>query len=546
MKVREAPWAPPKNAEPSRITAQAVRLYLNDIAGRVARGEPPLAHPPEIGLHWVERDIGDGKTSLVPVYFDGRQDIDAGWAPQLGSQEAYLTCPVFEVLYEGTRGPGKTDALIMSFAMFVGMGYGEEWRGVLFRQTFPQLSDVIAKTRKWFKLIFGKRAKYNKADHTWTWSSGEQLLLRHMKSEDDYWNFHGHAYPWIGWEELCNWPDDRCYRRMMSCSRSTVPGMPRMYRATTNPYGPGHNWVKSRFRLPQSRGRVINDSYRDGELEPPRVAVHGSIFENKILLHAEDDYISKIRAAARNPSERAAWLYGSWDIVAGGMFDDLWRGDVHVVPSVPLDQLPRGWKLDRGFDWGSSRPFAVCWFAESNGEPFVYNGRTYGAVRGDVYLIREWYGWNGARNEGVRMLASDVGAGVVDREADWGISGRVKPGPADASIFDTENGNNIAADMRKAGCRWLAADKGPGSRKQGWEIARKYLGGALPPKGGGPREAPGFFVFDCCLQTLETFPNVPRDDKDLDDVDTEAEDHIPDVVRYRLRKKVRLIQSDNM
>lgn len=515
----------------SASLARAVQLYLEDVQARA-----------RIGLHWKD----DPERGLTPVYFDGKEELEVAWGPQQGSQEAFLTCPIFEVLYEGTRGPGKTDALLMDFAKNVGRGWGSEWRGVLFRQTFPQLSDVIAKSQKWFKAIFGRRARYNKADHVWTFSTGEQLLLRHMKTEDDYWNFHGHAYPWIGWEELCNWPDDRCYRKMMSCSRSTVPGMPRCYRATTNPYGPGHNWVKARFRLPQFRGRIIRDSYRDGELEPPRVAIHGSIYENRILLHADPEYISKIKAAARNPSELAAWLNGSWDIVAGGMFDDLWRGDVHVVPSFPLDLLPSGWKVDRGFDWGSSKPFACCWFAESNGEPVHFNGRVYGRVRGDVYMIREWYGWNNTRNEGVRMLASAVGEGIVDREEDWGIRRLVKPGPADASIFDEENGNCIERDMRKKGCRWQAADKGPGSRKQGWEIVRKYLGQAVPPVGGGIRELPGFFVFDCCIQTQETFPNVPRDDKDLDDVDTEAEDHIADVVRYRLRKKVRAVQADNM
>lgn len=466
-------------------------------------------------------------------------EYEAAWCPQHGSQVAFLAAQsVFEVLYEGTRGPGKTDALIMDFAQHVGKGWGAEWRGILFRQTYPQLADVINKTKKWFKLLF-PGAKFNASTHTWTFPDGEQLLLRHMKSSDDYWNYHGHAYPWIGWEELCNWPDSKCYTVMMSCCRSTMPGMPRCYRATTNPYGPGHNWVKARWRLPQSRGRIIRDSYRDGDLEPPRVAIHGSIYENKILLHADPDYIQKIRAAARNPSELKAWLEGSWDIVAGGMFDDLWLGEVHVVPSVPLRLIPRGWKIDRSHDWGSSKPFANLWFAESNGEPFEYNGRWYGRVRGDLYLIQEWYGWNGTRNEGVRMLAKDVGIGIRDREEDWDLSGRVKPGPADSSIFDEDNGNNIAKDMEKVGVKWNPADKGPGSRKQGWEQIRKMLKGALPPVGGGPREEPGLFVFDWCHQTLETLPNLPRDDKDLDDVNTEAEDHIGDALRYRVRKKLR-------
>lgn len=516
--------------------------------GRFVWSKAPEGDPSAGGLvgFWVEKDVPSSDDLWAEAKITNL--VRAAWMPQEGSQESFLSawnCGIFEVLYEGTRGPGKTDSLLMDFLQHVGKGFGAEWRGVLFRQTYPQLSDVIAKSQKWFRLIFPK-AKFNKVEHTWTFPDGEQLLLRHMGTQDDYWNYHGHAYPWIGWEELCNWPDDKCYRVMMSCSRSTKPGMPRCYRATTNPYGPGHNWVKARFRLPQSRGRVIRDSYREGELEPPRVAIHGSLYENRILLTSDPDYISKIRAAARNPSELAAWIDGSWDIIAGGMFDDLWRGEVHYVPPMPFYLIPKGWRIDRAFDWGSSKPFAVGWFAESNGEPVVCNGITYGRVRGDTYLIAEWYGWNGTRNEGVRMDAASIAEGIRDREEDWGISGRVHAGPADASIYDEENNVCIARDMAKKGVKWKPADKGKGSRKQGWLIVRKYLKGALPPVKGGPREEPGFFVFDQCPQFNETFPNLQRDDKDLDDVNSETEDHIGDMVRYRLRKKVRAVKEADL
>ncbi len=507
--------------------------------------EVPADSPRPVNCMVWMKDPDDG--ALKAYWFDeNSRPTLATWTPQPGSQEAYIgACnSIFEVLYEGTRGPGKTDTLLMDFLQHVGKGYGADWRGVLFRQTYPQLSDVIAKSKKWFKLIFGNRCKYNESSHTWTWTTGEQLLLRHMRTQDDYWSYHGHAYPWIGWEELTNWADDKCYTVMMSCSRSTRADMPRCYRATTNPYGVGHNWVKKRFRLPQSRSHIIRDSYaKDGTLEPPRAAVHGKLFENQILLTADPEYIAKIKAAARNPSELAAWIDGSWDIVAGGMFDDIWAGQVHVVPAIPPHLIPKGWKLDRAFDWGSSKPFSVGWFAESNGEPFVYKGKEYGRVKGDTYQIQEWYGWNGTRNEGVKMLATEVAKGIKDREEDWGIAHRVKPGPADASIHDEQNGNSIEGDMKKAGVRWQLADKAPGSRKQGWEITRTKLKGALPNPKGGPREAPGFFVMDCCLQTLETVPGLPRDEDDLDDVNTEYEDHAGDMIRYRLRKKVRGVSS---
>lgn len=459
------------------------------------------------------------------------QHRTTSWNPQAGSQEMFLRCPIYEVLYEGTRGPGKTDALIMDFAQHVGQGWGADWRGILFRRTFPELSDVIAKTTKWFKLIW-PQAEYNKADHTWTWPTGEQLLLRHMSKESDYYAYHGHAYPWIGWEELTTWPTDKCYKVMMSCSRSTRAGMPRKVRSTTNPYGVGHNWVKSRWRLPTWRRRPITEPG-----EPARVAIHGHISENRLLLEADPDYIDRLRAAARNPSELAAWMDGSWEIVSGGMFDDVFSQNVHILPPVRPEAMPRGWRLDRAFDWGSSKPFSVGWFAESNGEPMVVEGRKIGGVRGDIIMFGEWYGWNGKRNEGVRMLATEIADGIKDREKDWGIANRCLPGPADTSIWDEENGNSVAKDFAKKKVRWERADKGPGSRKQGWEQLRKLLFQARPLASGAPREMPGFFVTRDCLQWIETVPTLARSDKDPDDVDTDAEDHAADMTRYRTRGK---------
>lgn len=466
------------------------------------------------------------------------------WRPQPGSQEQFLSCPIFECLYGGTRGPGKTDALIMDYLQHVGKGYGQSWRGILFRQTYKQLTDVIAKTKKWIPQIWPETvAKYNNTDHKWEWTSGEVLFLRQFAREDDYWNYHGHEYPWVGWEELCNWASPAGYRRMMSTSRSTHEGMPRKYRATANPYGPGHNWVAHRWRLVDvpkiGASPIIKDSVdADGNIEGPRVYIHGDIEENKILLKADPDYINKIRMAARNDAEFRAWRHGDWSIVAGGMFDDVWDTKIHFIP--PFD-VPHSWRIDRSFDWGSSKPFSVGWWAESDGtDVLLSGGRRRSTRKGDLYRIAEWYGWNGTPDEGLRMLAVEVAYGIVDREVRWGIHDRVKAGPADTSIYNVENGQSLAIDMAQPvrigtrtypGIHWTRADKTPGSRRTGWEQMRQMLKSSTK----SPREEPGLFVFHTCAQFLRTVPSLPRSERDMDDADTNAEDHIADEVRYRVR-----------
>jgi hypothetical protein len=475
----------------------------------------------------------------------GLTDLNVVWGAQKGSQADFLKCNIFEALYHGTRGPGKTDGLLWAFAKLVGIGHGAAWRGIIFRQSYPQLADVQAKSEKWFRLGFGNKAKFNKSKMTWEWETGEVLMFRHMNNASDYWNYHGHEYPFIGWEELTNWANDECYKAMFSCCRSSTKGVPRMVRATTNPYGAGHNWVKDRFRLHGEwwKTQIIMDAKDElGRAEPPRIAIHGHISENKILLEADPDYCRTVIAAAANPAMAKAWLNGSWDIVSGGMFGDVWDKNIHIVRPF---KIPDSWKIDRSFDWGSSAPFSVGWWAQSDGSDYRdADGKLKSTVRGDLFRIAEWYGWNGKPNKGVNMLATDISAGIVKREKRWGWIGRVKAGPADSAIFAAENGNCIATDMEKPvkledgskhkGIRWLRADKRPGSRKTGWEQIRKYMAAAKPPP-IGPRENPGLFIFNTCEQFVRTVPTLPRDADDMDDVDTGAEDHIGDEVRYRVR-----------
>lgn len=488
---------------------------------------------------------------------------EAVWAPQAGSQYFFLKDPTTEVLYEGTRGPGKTDALIMDFCQDVGKGWGIEWRGVLFRQTHPQLRDVIEKSKKWVKRIWPD-AFFNEIKTFWEWPSGERLYFSHFDTPAQYSNYHGHAYPWIGWEELTTWASPDCYKVMFSCSRSTAKGMPRKIRATTNPYGVGHNWVKTRFRLPvapkQILGPVIDDAVDEtGKKEPPRRAIHGYLDENKILLYADPEYKDRIRAAARNASELAAWMDGSWDIVAGGMFDDIWYEYREQIVMAPFD-LPPHWRVYRAYDHGSSKPFSVGWYALSDGTDLkMRDGKVRATLRGDLFRIHEWYGWRGQPNEGCRMLTNEIARGIVEREITWGLRdpqgkwSRVRRGPADSAIFDPEdNGQpSIASDFEKRvpigginhkGIFWEPIDKSPGSRKQGWEQMRKRLKATKRPE-GGYREIPGLFVSSECQHWLRCVPVLPRDDKDLDDVDDDAEDHNGDETRYMLRFEPRGMTS---
>jgi len=471
----------------------------------------------------------------------------------------------------------------------VGIGYGRFWRGVIFDREYKNLDDLISKSMRWFP-EFGDGARFisSKSDYLWRWPTGEELLFRAIKRETDYWSYHGQEFPFIGWNELTKYPTDILFDMLMSCNRSSfrpedyknvidgdyynatgeiryiddnglvcsselLPEIPLEVFITTNPYGSGHNWVKKRFinAAPPGRihKRVINvfnpRTQKREDVVKTQVHLFGTYRENKYL---SPEYIAELESIS-DPNKRRAWLGGDWDIVAGGMFDDTWDSSQHILPAF---RLPIGWRLTRSFDWGSSKPFSVGWWAESDGSDVCMpNGTWRSTVKGDQFRIAEWYGYSGKANVGLRMLASDIAMGIIERELVMGIHGKVQPGAADNSIWDSLNGNSIAADMLKPvkikgtvypGVEWRRSDKSPGSRKDGWEKMRRYFKNALrqyivTPNGTKvqvPREKPGMFIFDNCKNFIDLVPTLPRDEVDQDDVDTEAEDHIGDEARYHI------------
>lgn len=439
------------------------------------------------------------------------------WQPQPGSQTLFLTCPLREVCYSGTRGPGKTDALLMDFARGVGQGHGGAWRGMLLRQSFPQLRDAIAKTERWFRQIFPE-ASFNANKYEWRWPGGETLTMAYIRRPRDYWNYHGWEIPWLGWEELTNWPTRECYDLMKSCNRSQ-PGVPVRIRATCNPWGPGHTWVKNYWVDPAPAGHIIEDEHGR------RLRISGHWSENEFLTL---DYVRGLQRDS-NPNRRRAWLKDDWDIVAGAFFGDIWQERYHVI--TPFE-IPASWRVYRAFDWGSSAPFSVGWWALVGDAWELADGRQLRP--GDWIRIAEWYGWTGEPNQGSRLSSQAIAAGILERERVWE---RVLPGPADTQIFQVTDGESIADKMATAGVRWEPAAKGAGSRAAGCQIVRDYLEGAVPPEEGGqrlPRESPGLFVFDTCRQFLRTVPTVPTSERDPETYDTDSEDHVADETRYML------------
>lgn len=498
------------------------------------------------------------------------------WKPIPGTSQAFaLIINCHHILFHGARGPGKTITQLMRFRRRVGMGYGSYWRGVILDREFKNLADLVAQSKRYFtRFNDGAKFLHGASEFKWVWPTGEELLFRHAKKASDYDNFHGHEYPFIGWNELTKHPTSELYDKLMSTNRSSfdpvrdtprrmghnggppldnvetlyeydthdgkpLPPIPLEVFSTTNPNGPGHNWVKSRFINVAENGEVVRkeipvfnpQTQRDEVVVKTQVAIFGSYREN---IYLPPEYVAELESI-KDPNLREAWLMGSWDVNAGGAFDDLWRKDVHVIPRFPI---PDGWHVDRAFDWGSSHPFAVGWFAEANGEEIeLPDGRTFAPPKGTLIQFAEWYGTKEiGTNQGLKLSAPDIAVGIRDHEIALLAGGwtprQPQPGPADNQIRDVREADveTIEDKMADKGIRWERSDKSKGSRKNGFQLLRDRLEASINGEG------PGIYFMSNCAASITLIPSLPRDEDEPDDVDTDAEDHNYDMVRYRVLK----------
>lgn len=450
--------------------------------------------------------------------------VKTAWQPNPGSQQLLLSCPVREILLEGNRGGGKTEAVIADFLVGVGQGWGKNYRGITFRNEYKHLGDIITKCEMLIPRVFPKaKFKSSAQELKWIFPEGEELLFRHAKTLKDYKAYHGHSYVWQNFGELTNFPDLEFYDSMGSCLRSPIPDIRKRRIGDTNPFGIGHNAVKARFIDPAPANTIIKDSFGT------RVRIHSSFVENPYIFKNDPEYIDYLKSI-KDENVRKAWLLGDWNIVAGGAFDDLWDVSKHVYDADKII-IPRHWKKYRSFDWGSSAPFSVGWWAVSPGESIMWGSGEKYMPKGTLFRIGEWYGAKKAElNTGLRLLNTEIAQGIKDYEKShkWDV----KPGAADSAIWSDAHGEgkSIYDSFHAAGVKFVKAVKGPGSRKMRMSLLRDRLGASLIDN----MEVAGIFISSNCREFIRQIPLLPRDDKDYEVVDTSAEDHLYDEATYQI------------
>jgi len=379
---------------------------------------------------------------------------------------------------------------------------GKYVRGIFFRREYPQLDAAIDRSREIYNPL---GAEWSEMRKLWTFPNGATLRFRSLERDADAEKYQGHSYTDVFFEELGNYPNPIPVMKLKATLRS-AEGVPCQFHATGNPGGPGHNWVKMRYVDPAPLGWEIIEEHN-----MRRIFIPAKVDDNQLLMTADPGYVDRLKQTG-SPELVRAWLEGDWDVVEGAFFE-CWRAEKHVIEPF---SIPDYWLKFRAFDWGSSAPFSVGWWAVSDG--LEVDDRVY--PKGALIRYREWYGAS-APNVGLKLTNERIAQGIIDRE-DETITYSV----ADPSIFIVQGGPSIAEQMAKAGILWRKADNrrvGPRGAMSGWAEMRSRMIGD---------DNPMIYCFKTCVDSIRTIPSLPHDVRRSEDIDSSSEDHAADEWRY--------------
>lgn len=399
-----------------------------------------------------------------------------------------------EKLYGGAAGGGKTAAIVAE-----GITVALEYPGIpinLFRRTIPELkATIIPEIQK-------QAGAYIRAGHM-TWHGQDRrfllrnnssIILNYLDNDNDIYRYQGSEMPWIGVDELTQFPQ-AWIEYLMTRNRTSNPEWPVSFVAGTNPGGIGHGWVKSRYIDAAPAGTTYEEELEDGSVRT-RIFIPAKVDDHPIEKFKTD--YKRTLMAISDPQLRRALKDGDWDVFAGQVFKEF-RRDIHVID--PFD-IPAHWQRWRAMDYGNNN--SVGWFARDPQSERIYMYREYRTT--EFVPIEEK-----ARNIKQFEAGENISYGLAD-PAIWNGQG------------DHNTGLSVAEMFQKYGVSWVPANN---DRKAGLAVVHDHL---AIGKDGKPK----LQFFSTCISIIRTLPSLPYDKIRVDDVDTKADDHDYDMARYAL------------
>lgn len=426
-------------------------------------------------------------------------------------QTAFHETVADEKLYGGAAGGGKTAAIVAECVTLA-----LEYPGIpinMFRRTIPDLNktiklELVRQCGPYIKAGHMKWQTQASAEHegrTYVFDNGSSITLNYLDNENDVYHYQGAEMPIIAVDELTQFPMS-WIDYLITRNRTGNDDWPVMFIAGTNPGGIGHGWVKKRFIDHKPWGNVFTVELPDGTTKT-RAFIPAKLDDHPNERFKRD--YNKQLQSIDDPNLRKALRNGDWNTFAGQVFTEF-DYHIHVIDPFPI---PKHWQRWRAMDHGNNN--SVGWLTQDPMSERIYMYREY---------REKEYKEIGEKARNIKQF--EAGESVA-----FGL--------ADPSIWasgqgDHSTGKSIAQLYQDNGVSWMPANN---DRKAGLEMVHNKL--AIKKDG-----LPGLQFFSTCGSIITTLPDLPYDKFKVDDVDTKADDHDYDMLRYGLMAMAPPVDED--
>jgi predicted phage terminase large subunit-like protein len=240
-----------------------------------------------------------------------------------------------EILYGGSAGGGKSDALLMAALQYVDIpGYA----ALIFRRTYKDLAlpdAIMDRSHQWLEET---DAKWHDDQKTWIFPSGATITFGYLDSPRDHYRYQSSAFQFCAFDELTQFKEYQYLYLHSRLRRLTGSDIPIRMRAASNPGDIGHEWVKTRFVSAESR-------------TPGCMFIPATLEDNPHL--DRESYVMSLMKL--DPITREQLLSGNWEVrPEGGLFKREWLKLADEKPprySIPLCRYWDKAATEGGGDW---------------------------------------------------------------------------------------------------------------------------------------------------------------------------------------------------
>lgn len=385
----------------------------------------------------------------------------------------------------GARGPGKSHALMAQ----TGADDCQRFEGLRFlflrkiqKAAKESFEDLTRRTLRNLDVEY--------ADGIVRFGNGSSIVVGGYKDQNDIEKYLGLQYDGADIEEMTQLSEDKV-TKVRGSIRSSVPGWrPRIYNST-NPGGVGHLFYRKNFVEPHIKGA-------EHLLVGGRTMFFPATYKDNPFL--DNEYVSYLKAL-KGPLGKA-WREGDFYAFEGMGFPD-WDEEIHVCDPF---EIPDSWPKWRAIDWGFAKPFICGWFTKD-----VDTGR--------VYVFFEYSSTMLTDRQQARMVNEYTPAGM-----------RISETFADPSMWARKNvDDKVTTTYDEYKAEGVVLSKADNDRINGKRKIHRLLGIQQDGK-------PGLMVFRNCTYLIEVMGSIPSDPNNPEDIDTKADDHPVDMLKYGLTR----------